>query len=175
MQEIVITVVGNIVSEVRCVTQPDGVARASFRVAFNRRRFDRASERFVDLDTSYFGVTCWRELAENVAWSMHKGDPVVVTGRLRVRDREDGGQQRRYVDIEADAVGHNLRWGTSMYRRQRRLNPAETSAVAGDGLAPEAIGDPVQEAERLLGSREGAPVPAPAQTRDGEGPGEAVA
>ena len=173
MQEIVITVVGNIVSEVRCVTQPDGVARASFRVAFNRRRFDRASERFVDLDTSYFGVTCWRELAENVAWSMHKGDPVVVHGRLRIRDREDGGQQRRYVDIEADSVGHNLRWGTSMYRRQRRLNPAETTAVVGDVMPPEAIGGPVEEAERLLGARGEAKVPA--QTRDGEGPGEAVA
>ena len=173
MQEIEITVVGNVVSDVRFVTQPDGVARASFRVAFNRRRFDRSSERFVDLDTSYFGVTCWRELAENVAWSMHKGDPVVVHGRLRVRDREDGGQQRRYVDIDADSVGHNLRWGTSLYRRQRRLNPAESTAVVGEGGPSTAIDGPVEEAERLLGARDAAGTPA--QTRDGDGRGEAVA
>lgn len=173
MQEIEITVVGNVVSDVRCVTQPDGVARASFRVAFNRRRFDRSSERFVDLDTSYFGVTCWRELAENVAWSMHKGDPVVVHGRLRVRDRDEGGQQRRYVDIDADSVGHNLRWGTSMYRKQRRLNPAESTALVAESGPSAAIGGPGQEAERMLGARETAGVPA--QTRDGEGPGEAVA
>ena len=61
----------------------------------------------MDGQTSWFSVTCWRGLADNVRDSVRKGDPVFVHGRLRtdVWEREDGQTSVTYV-VEATTVGH---------------------------------------------------------------------
>jgi single-strand DNA-binding protein len=51
-------------------------------------------------------VTCARRLAQNVAVSLHRGDPVIVTGRLRVQQSGDSRLAR--VEIEAVGVGPDL-------------------------------------------------------------------
>ena len=44
---------------------------------------------------------------------MHKGDHVLVAGRLSVRTWEgDDGTKRTSTDISADEVGASLRWAT---------------------------------------------------------------
>jgi single-strand DNA-binding protein len=75
-------------------------------------------------------VSCWRTLADHVVASVHKGDPVVVAGRLRVREWTDGDRQGTHVDIEARSVGHDLSHGVTRFERLRRM-----SAIA-DGGAP---------------------------------------
>ncbi|MSZ76037.1 MAG: single-stranded DNA-binding protein, partial [Actinobacteria bacterium] len=57
---------------------------ASFRVATTPRRYSRKSQEWVDGATQWYTVTVWRALAENVARSVRRGDPVVVHGRLDV-------------------------------------------------------------------------------------------
>ena len=59
---------------------------ARFRMVVQERRFDRGLDRFVDGDASYFTVIAWRHIATNVIESVNQGDPIVVSGRLRVRD-----------------------------------------------------------------------------------------
>ena len=69
MNEIVVTVIGNVCSEVRYVTTDGGIPVASFRVASTPRRF-RAGGGWSDGVTTYASVTCWRVMADHVASSI---------------------------------------------------------------------------------------------------------
>ena len=93
MNETMMTVSGNLVSDVdfRVTTRGDALAR--FRVASTVKRYDRASGRWLDGDTTYWNVTAWRRAAENAAKSLAKGHPVLVHGKVRQRtvDREVAG------------------------------------------------------------------------------------
>ncbi len=120
MNDVIVTVTGNVCHDVRHVVTAQGTHVASFRLASTPRRFDRNEGRWVDGETTYLTVICWRHLAENVASSLGKGDPVIVVGRLQVRSWERGGMRGRSVEIDATAVGHDLARGTSAFRRVNR-------------------------------------------------------
>lgn len=123
MNDIPMTVVGNVVNEVQMRFTTTGEPVASFRVASTVRRYDRATERWADGDTHYFSVSCWRQLAENAVASVKKGMPIVVVGRLRSRQVErpcgDHAHLVRYHDIEASAVGPDLARGTATFVRTK--------------------------------------------------------
>lgn len=132
MNDVPVSIVGNVVNEPRFVVTESSVPLASFRVVSRPRRYDRQRGAWVDGEPNHFTVNCWRTLAENVASSIGRGDPVVVTGRLRVRAarRDASGELTRGMSVEVDAtsVGHDLRWGTTAYRRLRRENAAPAQA-----------------------------------------------
>jgi len=67
MNDLMMTVVGNVIRDVDLRFTGNGDPVASFRGASNTRRFDRDSERGIEGDTHYLSVTCWRALATNVA------------------------------------------------------------------------------------------------------------
>ena len=70
----------------------------------------------------WFGVSCWRALAENVAASVHKGDKVVVSGRLKVSTwKTDLGEQRSGLEIISPVVGFDLSRGTAVLHRNPPL------------------------------------------------------
>ncbi|HEX6577593.1 MAG TPA: single-stranded DNA-binding protein [Jiangellaceae bacterium] len=121
MSDAFITLIGNIASEIRSINTQRGTAITSFRFAHTPRRIDRQTGRWGDGPTSFFGVTCWRGLAEHVSASLHKGDPVVLYGRLRVRDwKNDDGRSGRDAEIDAISIGHDLTRGTSEFTRVTR-------------------------------------------------------
>ena len=109
-----------------------GLPITSFRMATTSRRFDRAEEQWVDGETNWYTVTAFRGLAQNIAASIEKGQRVLVIGRLRVRDWEHGERTGTIVEIEADAIGHNLAWGSAVFTRSSNLPTTE------DEPAPEA-------------------------------------
>jgi single-strand DNA-binding protein len=112
-----ITLTGIVGSEPKAVTTAEGLAITSFRLASSQRRFDRGQDKWVDGETNWYTVTTFRQLAANAAVSLKKGERVVVTGRLKVRDWEAGGKRGINVDVEADALGHDLTWGTASFSR----------------------------------------------------------
>ena len=128
MNETVMTVVGNIITEVRGRLTADGVRVASFRVASNERPFDKQTGQWVDGDRLYLTVICWRKLANNVLVSLSKGDPVVVTGRVFTRGFEVEGQRRSVTALQATAVGPDLS------RCRAELARARGSATEDVGL-----------------------------------------
>lgn len=65
---------------------------------------------------NWFTVTAFDDLAVHAAECIARGDPLVVTGRLCVRDWE-GEQLGVTVEIEAAAIGHDLAWGRSEFTR----------------------------------------------------------
>lgn len=108
MFETIVAVVGSVVTEPRVRETSGGDRVASFRVLSTARRFDRQAQRWVDGDRFFATVNCWRHLAEGVARDVQKRNRVVVSGRLRTREYESGGQWRSVVEIEANAVGLDI-------------------------------------------------------------------
>jgi single-strand DNA-binding protein len=127
MRETPVTVVGTLVSDMRPRrVGPDGTLVLNFRIASNERRFDKTSESWVDGESLYLSVNCWRRLAENAA-SLVKGDPVIVSGKLRTREwTTEQGERRSVVELEANAVGPDLARCAATVRKQRREQPPST-------------------------------------------------
>lgn len=126
MNETLVTLVGNAATGVEFrETASGGMAR--FRFAVTPRRWDREKQLWADGHTSFYTVWAWRALASNLTGSVAVGEPLVVHGRLKVREEEREGQRRTFVDIEAVAVGHDLTRGTSAFRRVVKGDPALTA------------------------------------------------
>ena len=127
-----ITLTGLVATPPKALTTAEGLAITSFRLASQQRRFDRATDKWVDGDTNWYSVTTFRQLATNAAMSVHQGDRVVVTGKVRVRDWESNGKKGVNVEVDADALGHDLSWGTAAFSRSTgSLSiPAATEAFA---------------------------------------------
>ena len=62
---------------------PSGVPVASFRVASTPRWFDAASGTWQQGRTNWYTVTAFRRLAKNIAASIDKGHPVLLTAGCR--------------------------------------------------------------------------------------------
>ncbi len=123
-----VTLVGNAATAVDFrETATGGMAR--FRFAVTPRRRDRETQLWTDGPTSFYTVWAWRTLASNLAGSVGIGEPLVVHGRLKVREEEREGGRRTFVDVEAVAVGHDLSRGTAAFRRVVRTEPALTASV----------------------------------------------
>jgi single-strand DNA-binding protein len=130
-----ITLTGIIATDPRVVTTEAGLDIVSFRLASTHRRFDRAKDEWVDGDTNWYTVTAFRALAANAGQSLHKGERVVVLGRLRVRAWEAGDRSGTTVEVDADAIGHDLRWGRSSFTRATAVTAQAASAETGAGGA----------------------------------------
>lgn len=113
----------------------DGNSKATLRVAYTPRYVDRNSGEWTDSPTSFVTVVCWRKLADNVALCLRKGEPVLVRGRLQVRQWDDReGHPRTRVDVDAQSIGHDLARGVALFQRTRRVS-GDTAAETGDTAA----------------------------------------
>ena len=107
---------------------------SNFRVGSSTRRLNAQTGEWETTNTSWYSIACFRELAINAYASLKKGDPVVVTGQLKVSEWSAGDKSGLDVEITADAIGHDLRWGKdSGFER----TPSKSRGGANDG-APEA-------------------------------------
>ncbi|WP_443081240.1 single-stranded DNA-binding protein [Streptomyces sp. PmtA] len=132
-----VTLVGNVATAVEYRESATG-GRARFRFAVPSRRWDRQRDAWTDGPTSFYTVWAWRALGANLAASVGVGEPLVVHGRLRVREEEWEGKLRTSVDVDAVAAGHDLTRGTSAFRRVTRTEapPTGQPAVAAPGMGP---------------------------------------
>lgn len=144
MNDTLVTVVGNVATAPVFRELPTG-AVVRFRIAATSRYRDRGRDSWIDGHTNFFTVYAWRTLGENAAASLSVGEPVIVRGRLKVRQEDRGnGQQWFSADIEASSIGHDLARGTTAFRRDRP-GPRTTRADAtpqGGGSGTPAPGKP---------------------------------
>lgn len=122
MNDIFTTVIGNAVTDVSLRSTTTGVSVASFRIASNPRRFDKATNSWIEQETNFLTITAWSQLAENVALSVHKGQSLVVSGKLKVRQWQDGEKNGTSVEIDAVSIGHDLNRGTSEFTKIKRVS-----------------------------------------------------
>ncbi|MCW2648187.1 MAG: single-strand DNA-binding protein [Pseudonocardiales bacterium] len=162
MNDTFMTIVGNVVDAPRMRLTKSGHAVTNFRVASTSRRFDREHQRWIDNATLFVNVTCWRAMAENVAFSVHKGQPVVVTGRYYSREYELNETVRVSYELEANAVGHDLTRGTSEFRKVIRPSVTVNVEVDDDGI-------PADRSDEWLDlAEQGVPLDEPAAASDAD-------
>jgi single-strand DNA-binding protein len=121
MNEPQVTLIGWIAAEPYFTVTGNGHPFLSLRVGVTPRRLDRQTGQWQDTETMFFTVNCWRGLADNVnASEFKRGQPVIVTGRLRVRQYERDGNWRFSAEVDAITVGHDLSRGTAHFRPVQR-------------------------------------------------------
>lgn len=121
-----ITLVGNLVADPELRYTPSGAAVCNGRVASTPRVFNKQTNEWEDGEGLFLTFTIWRQAAENVANSLHKGDRVIVVGALRQRSYETReGEQRTVYEINADEVAPSLKYATA--------NVAKTPRQGGQG------------------------------------------
>ena len=129
-----VSIVGNVTRDPELRFTPSGAPVCTFGVAWNRR-YERSGEQVEEV--SFFDVTCWRSLAENVAESITKGTRVIVYGRLDQRSWETpDGEKRHKVEIVADEVSPSLRWASAQISRNEFREGNGTAPRRGTGSAP---------------------------------------
>jgi single-strand DNA-binding protein len=126
-----ITITGNVATEPEHKRTSAGVAITTFRVASGLRRFDRASGAWVDAGRNFYTVSAFRSLADHAFQSLRKGDRVLLTGRLRIREWESGDRRGTAVEIDADAIGHDLLWGTTTFVKDSPAGGERSGAATG--------------------------------------------
>jgi single-strand DNA-binding protein len=122
-----------------------GKTTVTMRVAWTPRWQDRVTGEWIDGSTSYVTVNCWRKLADNVGICVRKGEPVVIVGRVSVRSFEKDGVHRIAVDVDADAVGHDLNRGVASFQRVRPktgMTASEFASLSSDSEHASANGGP---------------------------------
>lgn len=125
-----ITTTGLVATTPRHLVTADGLEITSFRLASSVRKFDRTSNRWIDAETNWYTITAFRTLAVNVATSVSKGDRVILSGRVRVRDWDNGERTGTSVEIEAETIGHDLTYGNSTFIRT--VKPASDIEIPAD-------------------------------------------
>jgi len=117
----VITVVGNLTADPELRFTPSGAAVANFTVASTPRTFDKNTNEWKDGDALFLRCAVWREAAENVAESLHKGTAVIVQGRLKQRSFETKeGEKRTVVELDVDEVGPTLKRASAKVTKAQR-------------------------------------------------------
>jgi single-strand DNA-binding protein len=124
------------------------VAVANFRLAVDQRVWD--TDGWKDGESSYFRVSVWRDQAEHVSRSLHKGARCVVVGRLRSHSWETPeGQRRSAVEVHAEEVGMSLRFTPTA------PPPAEAAPATPERPAPSERPAPAKARGDGNGSRRG--------------------
>ncbi len=133
MADNTVTVIGNVTRDPELRFTPSGQAIATFGLAVNRRWQNRQTQEWEE-QVSFFDVTCWAQLGQNVSDTLVKGSRAIVTGRLEQRSWEtDQGDKRSKVEIIADEVGPSLRWATAEITKNERREAGDAPAGGGSG------------------------------------------
>lgn len=127
-QDNFVQIIGRLTRDPQLRYSQGGIAIASFGLAWAPRRKNKDTGEWEDGETSFFNCTAWRQLGENVAASLVKGDRVMVTGSISIRPWEDkDGKTRTSVEIDVEDCGPMLKWSQASVER------AERSTSTGGG------------------------------------------
>jgi single-strand DNA-binding protein len=152
--EPVITLVGNLVDDPELHVTSTGSTVAKFRVASTPRYLDHRTNEWRDGDSTFLACSVWRQAAENVGESLHRGMRVIVVGRLKQRSYQNAkGEKVTVCEVEVDEVGPSLRYVTARVTKNVRV-----SVPAGSGIEPTvSADDPFAPAVPPSASRRDAP------------------
>lgn len=134
MNETTITIRGRLTSDPELLFTPSGAAVVNVTIASNARRFDKTTNEWKDGPTTFWRCSGWRDMAENVAESLTKGQAVVAVGTIESREWETKeGEKRTALDVTLEAIGPDLRWSTAKVTKAQRTGgqaPAQTDPWA---------------------------------------------
>ena len=144
----IITLAGSVGGPPTTMTTATGLTLTKFRLASKHQKIDQTTKQWVDTGTSWYDIVAWRKLGDNVAASVKSGDRVIVTGKLTVTPWQAGEKSGLNIEVNADSVGHDLLFGTTVLTRGSRPagSEPESSVPISDGFPPaEAYSHPDEE------------------------------
>jgi single-strand DNA-binding protein len=160
MNDAYVTVVGWLAAKPICRTTSSGIAVSSLRLGCTPRFFDKEKSQWQDAPSMFVTVNCWRQLADNVRVSdMRPGEPLIVTGKLRIKEYVRGEELRYSTEIEALTLGYDMTRGTCRFEKVSR-----GAATAEDRLELQ------QATDQWASSAGPAPAPDEAETPTTLGP-----
>lgn len=104
-----VTFKGRLGADPEMTVSANGSAVTRMRVVTNGRRMVDGD--WQDTDTSWWAVTAFGRTAEAAAQHLHKGDLVIITGKIKQREWEKDGVKRTTADVVADDVAKVARTG----------------------------------------------------------------
>lgn len=129
-----ITVVGNVGTDPITRTHANNFQVTQFRVGRDNRGKNAETGEWENKSTNWYTIKVFNQLGLNAAASIRKGQRVFVGGYAKIDQftREDGSTGMG-IDIEAQFVGHDLKFGTAEFYRLPHLPMrAGTEAPASD-------------------------------------------
>lgn len=138
-----VSIRGFVSSEFEMRNTTTGLVIGNFRIGSTERRQDPITKLWVDGRTNWYRINVFRSLAQNAVSSIHKGDRIMVMGKLNIKSflRKDGTHGTS-VEIDAESVGPDLQFGTALFRRMASAHPAgengfsqESNVAAGTHLS----------------------------------------
>ena len=144
-QQGIVTINGYVGGKPRRLGQEGSTPISVFNMGTTRSFFSQASGQWVDLPTLWVKVKAFRSLALNVLDSVHKGEPVIVTGQIGMEEWTDrDGRQQTTIVINATNIGHDLNTGRSVFTKMPRNNQNGQGDQQNGQNVP---GDPQQNGE----------------------------
>lgn len=133
--------------------ETDGTAKLRMRLKAQDRTYDRDKKDWVNGKELWVNATVWRQMAENAADSIKKGDNVIASGKLSTREYEDAqGIKRLSVDFDVQEIGPSLRFrktphgagseGGNASAGNRRADDTRTPEAASTGASTGGNSDP---------------------------------
>ena len=133
-----LTVIGNLTADPELRFTQAGVAVASFTIASTPRKFNRQTNEWEDEEALFMRCSIWRDAAENVSESLHKGARVIAQGNLRQRsftDRE--GNQRTSIELDVQEVGPSTKYAVAVPQKVDRRQQGGGYGAPQGGYAPQ--------------------------------------
>lgn len=157
MNEAVVTVIGFVAQDPIFEVLASGTSLMSLRIGSTPRRYDREIGQWRDEDPMFLTVSCWRTLADNLqACELQRGDPVIVTGKLRIREYVKDGQRRFSAQVEATTVGHDLSRGIARFQRSQRSAGLPEDRRQADDVADRWLEEGMEEStEEITANTDG--------------------
>ena len=114
---------------------PSGRAYCRFRLATTPTF--RTSEGWRDEETIWFTAKAWGSLAENLARSLRKGDPVLLVGRFTQESWSSRLRGEMITNVLTVAAGgHDLNRGETRFMKIERADAARTAPSAPTPSGP---------------------------------------
>lgn len=139
MRDIQTTLIGNATGDPTEHKQDNGTVTAKVRIAVTGRYYNAAVQDFADRKSEFITVFARKQLARNLLASVRKGQPLIVTGRLSTSEWTGSDDILRHsLNIQAEAIGHDLNYGTTIHTRPLRAedvpehDPQTGEVIDGD-------------------------------------------
>lgn len=129
-----VTIEGRLVADPDLRFGPSGVAVCKMRVVASKQKKNEETQKWEDDRTLWIGVTAFRQLAENCAESLGKGDTVTVVGQLETDEwTNEQGEKRSTIVVTAYSVAASLAFRTIKHGEgQAKRETPRAAAPAAD-------------------------------------------
>lgn len=97
-----VILIGNVGTDPQVKTTDNGTMVANIRLATTERGYTMANGTQVPERTEWHNVILWRKLAEVVQKYVHKGDKLLIEGKIQTREYMKDNAKHYSTDIIAD-------------------------------------------------------------------------